>query len=320
MYETLAVFQPKPPKHETLTDLFRNIKKEQNKKDNGLCEDKNNADRKRPLESFEGFKTAKQYLECKKIKLDKSQTTLGAFFKTESEVRTNVNISKHITEESGIHETVEVSKSETVDNTEQLSGIPEVNEEAMDGDKGKSKNFKMLFGDESDTEEADTPNKASVESNDRGAEKHMHIGETAFDNEPEDDNKDSHEEQSSLDNRKSHSNKSSDYKHSKKKHEDRKRKFETKSDESDDKKKFTSDNTEGPPNKKQNGACRSESSSENPENKNKRPRLKKSEIGTLVVKLLTPAYAERRFDSRDTFKSMARTISHALLDKGTNYS
>lgn len=51
----------------------------------------------------------------------------------------------------------------------------------------------------------------------------------------------------------------------------------------------------------------------------RRPKLKKSEIGTLVVKLLTPAYAERRFDSRDTFKSMARTISHALLDKGATF-
>ncbi|KAF5276119.1 hypothetical protein FQR65_LT16475 [Abscondita terminalis] len=45
------------------------------------------------------------------------------------------------------------------------------------------------------------------------------------------------------------------------------------------------------------------------------PKMKKSEIGLLVVKLLTPAYAERRFDSRDTFKTTARSISHALLYK-----
>ncbi|GJQ79773.1 RecQ5 [Trypoxylus dichotomus] len=51
------------------------------------------------------------------------------------------------------------------------------------------------------------------------------------------------------------------------------------------------------------------------EKQNKGKRLGKTEIGLLVVKLLTPAYADRRFDSRDTFKTMARTISHSLLDK-----
>ncbi|KRT78235.1 hypothetical protein AMK59_8544 [Oryctes borbonicus] len=52
------------------------------------------------------------------------------------------------------------------------------------------------------------------------------------------------------------------------------------------------------------------------EKQNRGKRLGKTEIGLLVVKLLTPAYADRRFDSRDTFKTMARTISHSLLDKG----
>lgn len=44
--------------------------------------------------------------------------------------------------------------------------------------------------------------------------------------------------------------------------------------------------------------------------------FKKTEIGKLVVKLLTPAYIEKRFESRDTFKMLARNISHALYDKG----
>lgn len=48
----------------------------------------------------------------------------------------------------------------------------------------------------------------------------------------------------------------------------------------------------------------------------KKVSLKKTEIGGLVVKLLTPAYNERRFESRDTFKMLARNISHALYDKG----
>lgn len=45
-------------------------------------------------------------------------------------------------------------------------------------------------------------------------------------------------------------------------------------------------------------------------------RLKKTEIGGLVVKLLTPAYVDKRFESRETFKTLARNISHALFDKG----
>lgn len=45
-------------------------------------------------------------------------------------------------------------------------------------------------------------------------------------------------------------------------------------------------------------------------------KLKKTEIGGLVVKLLTPAYVEKRFESRETFKMLARNISHALHDKG----
>lgn len=49
-------------------------------------------------------------------------------------------------------------------------------------------------------------------------------------------------------------------------------------------------------------------------------RLKKTEIGNLVVKLLTPAYVEKRFESRETFKSTARNISHSLLDKGKIFS
>uniref|UniRef100_A0A6P7GRD3 DNA 3'-5' helicase n=1 Tax=Diabrotica virgifera virgifera TaxID=50390 RepID=A0A6P7GRD3_DIAVI len=50
----------------------------------------------------------------------------------------------------------------------------------------------------------------------------------------------------------------------------------------------------------------------------KKAKLKKVEIGGLVVKLLTPAYAERRFESRDIFKTLARSISHALADKDEN--
>lgn len=99
-----------------------------------------------------------------------------------------------------------------------------------------------------------------------------------------------------------------DHKHSKRKHHDRKRKIDSKTDDvCSDKKQCTNET---------NGASGSVDVAKREENNKRRVKLKKSEIGTLVVKLLTPAYAERRFDSRDTFKSMARSISHALLDKG----
>lgn len=52
------------------------------------------------------------------------------------------------------------------------------------------------------------------------------------------------------------------------------------------------------------------------EDSKEKVKLKKTEIGGLVVKLLTPAYIEKRFESRDTFKMLARNISHALHDKG----
>lgn len=100
--------------------------------------------------------------------------------------------------------------------------------------------------------------------------------------------------------------KKDDHKHSKRKSE--KRKCESKTDEINDKKQCT--------NELNKTSESNDASSSVAVSVKKRPKLKKSEIGTLVVKLLTPAYAERRFDSRDTFKSTARTISHALLDKG----
>lgn len=47
-----------------------------------------------------------------------------------------------------------------------------------------------------------------------------------------------------------------------------------------------------------------------------KPKLNKAEIGTLVVKYLTPAYKENRFKSKDIFKATARNITHALFNKG----
>lgn len=249
MFEALETFTPKVAKLKTLPDFFRKKVQDQTLLIDKVVDDKNSAaDKKRPLESLGGFITAKQYEECKKLKLDTSQTTtttINSFLKNESEVITNV---------------VDDNKQENVKGTIITSELINKME-----DKSKVEKLKILFGDESD-------------------------GEKECNKKRDEDDK-------------------RDHKHSKRKHHDRKRKIDNKSTTDDvcsDKKQCTNET---------NGASSSLDVTKREENK-RRAKLKKSEIGTLVVKLLTPAYAERRFDSRDTFKSMARSISHALLDKG----
>lgn len=47
-----------------------------------------------------------------------------------------------------------------------------------------------------------------------------------------------------------------------------------------------------------------------------KPVKNKQEIGQLVVHLLMPAYAQKKFESKDVFKAVARKISHSILNKG----
>lgn len=237
-----------------MPDLFRNIKKQQQQQDKeASATDKNStvaaADKKRPLQLHGGFITAAQLEECKKIKLDTSENVLH-----KSEVITN---------EDG--KQPEVIETTTTTNK-------------MEDNKSK---LKMLFGDESDADEA------------------IAKGENG-DNKKESGLKRKHEESE---------DKKRDHKHSKRKSEKR-ISSNNKTEEVSDKKQCTNETKAS-----ENGASSSVKTQETSNNK-KRPKLKKTEIGTLVVKLLTPAYAKKRFDSRDTFKSTARSISHALLDKG----
>lgn len=269
MFEALETFTPKAPRRETLPDLFRNIRKEQQLGDKDAA-DKNNPDKKRPVESLGGFITAKQHAECKKIKLDLDQGT------GKSEV---------ITDEGGKQEAVVTDEggitSEGADNMEE---------------KNKEQKLKMLFGDESEGE-GEQKKKA-------GSDKKQEEGD-----------------------------KKRDYKHSKRKHEDRKRKGENDKEEVSDKRKCTNETKPNGETERslENGASSSvvrreekaavdSSARTESSGKSKAVKLKKAEIGTLVVKLLTPAYAERRFESRDAFKNTARTISHALINKSETAS
>ncbi|XP_065169416.1 ATP-dependent DNA helicase Q5-like isoform X2 [Atheta coriaria] len=47
-------------------------------------------------------------------------------------------------------------------------------------------------------------------------------------------------------------------------------------------------------------------------------KLTKVDVANLVVKLLMPAYAEKRFDTKDTFKATARTLAHIVHDQGAD--
>lgn len=270
LHESIQNFKPKQSKHGTLTDLFRNIKKEKQLKaqnsDSSCTDDKNNRN-EASVKAFEGFKTAKEHLQCTELKLDENQRTLSDYFKVKSEV-TSENKTK-------------LNRTETDE-----TGCDKL---TMDGGKDK---MKMLFGDDFDSEEEKTPtekNMTNIAAEDRNDEN------------PDEENE---KELPKTDNNR-------DYKHAKKKSENESRKRKLETDNEEENKGSTNDVV-----RNNNGSNRLENLPEPIEKRVKRPRLRKSEIGTLVVKLLTPAYAQKRFDSRDTFKSMARTISHALLDKG----
>lgn len=173
--------------------------------------------------------------------------------------------------------------------------VIEATNKMEDNNLSKEDKFKMLFGDDDDdNNSSNVDGEVKANGDDRVKE-----------------NEKKHEE---------NDKKQRDHKHAKRKleRENRKRKceeikgVEENGEEISDKKQCTKNNDGKVVS--ENGAASGSVLVNKKERK--RPKLKKSEIGTLVVKLLTPAYAERRFDSRDTFKTTARNISHALLDKG----
>ncbi|XP_017775477.1 PREDICTED: ATP-dependent DNA helicase Q5 isoform X2 [Nicrophorus vespilloides] len=54
------------------------------------------------------------------------------------------------------------------------------------------------------------------------------------------------------------------------------------------------------------------------DDKDKSKKLNKVNAGVLVVKLLNPAFSEGRFESKETFKSISRAITHAFIGKDVN--
>lgn len=118
MYEKLLTFEPKPGKYETLSDLFRNITKEQQLKK--LESTKGNRD------SVPVFKSARQALDEENNMNNSSQKRISLFFKKASEV---------LPESATRSEETETSSDSTGD----MSG-------------NNKRDFKSLFGDDSDDE------------------------------------------------------------------------------------------------------------------------------------------------------------------------
>lgn len=245
LHRSLQTLSKKPINKE-ICDVFANTEEKK--------EEKVNAEKKYRETEFEGFKTAKQHLECSKLKPEKDQRVIRDYFEAVDKDKTHEEPSKIVNME--------------------------------EKPNSSSTNFKLLFGDDYDSE---GESKKPVEQETNGDESRVKVQKEDV---------------------KSEEKHYTDHRHAKKKidrHENhRKRKFESEEVEQSTNGEKVNDGI----------TATKENKPEQLERPAKKPRLKKSEIGTLVVKLLTPAYAEKRFDSRDTFKSMARSISHALLGKG----
>lgn len=338
VHEKLLTFEPKPAKHETLSDLFRNIKKEQLLQRNDCSEDKEGK-----VTARTEFTTARQVLdEQNKAKIERSQSVVDFFKKSAS---------------------VKLQESE-VNSESSCDKVSDSEQSAAMGDKlTPRKDLKSLFGDDEDSEaEKEVENKNSEKDRDLFEMTNKADSSKKY-NSKDRDSKEKHREKE----RSSHRHKEGYHRHRDKHEEDKKRRKSSDREEDRKRKKDDDKSRDLPcPNENnekdidmlteqtvtqedrtQNEVTHSHKDNNNtdmlqeserqvtrPEVKemaqrieavrverqngegSRRQRLKKTEVGGLVVKLLTPAYVERRFESRDTFKTLARNISHALVDKG----
>ncbi|KAB0791297.1 hypothetical protein PPYR_03097 [Photinus pyralis] len=261
LYSSLASYVPKPPKNETLSDLFRNIKKQQMASSSSSTTSSDTDESSGA--KFEGFKSAKQLLAGPPKNLPKGQTTVTSFFKRASE------------EEDAGGETPPYDRPN---------------------------NLKSLFGDESEPERTPKATEEPMAMTPNEPEEVPDSDFTSFkikSSAPESVTF----ERGELNNE----YKNPDLPVASVAREEAKRKVEEDDSVQAEKKHKMSDS--------EIDAIIMNKRRDKKSNEKPAPKMKKTEVGLLVVKLLTPAYAERRFDSRDTFKTTARNISHALLHK-----
>ncbi|XP_060533131.1 ATP-dependent DNA helicase Q5-like [Cylas formicarius] len=318
VHEKLVDFQPKPAKYETLTDLFRNIKKEQHNKvkDDGP--------------KSQGFKTAKELLNESG---NNNKKTIVDFFK--SNVKQDMSQKHKSTdmkvlfgdsegEESGVS-----PKNESSNSHKHKSHTTEKDSHHKH-DRHKDRHKHKHHRHDADKKRRHSPDK---EHNDEKKRRH------SFDKEHEDSKRSRHSSDQDYKDDKKRSY-SSEREEPQRSNGDEKIKDEYDLNDSDfvistegmnesngfeinesamdsdglvvNESKYVNNSDELKQLEEKRSIQNGESS------KPKLKRLGKNEVGTLVVKLLTPAYVERRFESRDLFKSVARSISHALVDKDEN--
>lgn len=395
--------------NETLSNLFRNITKEQMLSKE--TEHRSSSLKKRSRTEFEGFQTAKEFLDnIKKPKLDKNQTTINSFFKSEVKTEDNNDDTSETSKDcKAAHlktlfgddfdedDDNKNNKNDDFDNTSDSQG-PSLFKESLAKDDAKESVFKECtttgkmknedtvkesvrkesITDEMKSEDnyeesqnsprclpdnmynANTYNEGgfcsfklkmdslSHEAKIEKAEisKDYKIHELPEEN-IEKGTAYTHDSHKNKDDHKKHDHSSKHHSSAKRRHDhsskevhDRTKEKHHSSHHTSKNRKHDEDDKKSSPEKIQekdkesantnkDDAEKTEKKIENNKEQNKDhrlkpskethvPKLKKTEIGLLVVKLLTPAYAERRFDSRDTFKTTARNISHALLYKGNS--
>ncbi|XP_057656384.1 ATP-dependent DNA helicase Q5 isoform X2 [Diorhabda carinulata] len=374
VYEKLLTFEPKPSKYETLSDLFRNIKKEQQLK---------------KLESREEnvlpeFKTARQVHESYKDKFSNPQTKISGFFKKASEllegsqVRSDQSSSKSSDMSAkrdfkslfGDESDDEQNDKRSTDSVEKQDDKHEKHQKEKHRHRSSSDKKEHQHKKRSHSSDRKDDRKRMKEdaSNENGKKKesesgHRHKYKYEEKSNGSDDMKDTEtslqvwqEEKKDLKPERSKTpvedweeeeNKQklvSKGIETQKKEESYQQKINSvqgkvenyneenqkeKSDLIDIKNKDKTEelierdedcNNSLSKNDRVNEVTQRNKTKEvnkphNISDKRKKNRLKKVEVGGLVVKLLTPAYTERRFESRDIFKTLARNISHALADK-----
>ncbi|GLV44894.1 RecQ5 helicase [Carabus blaptoides fortunei] len=360
-YEAIANHEPVTRKNDTLINLFRNIKKEQDS-----CKDDI---KKRPADRLNAFQTAKELLEstqsAKRFKSDKSQSRISLYFKSKSEGTNSSDEVENIKQE--VEETDIKSESDNEDKTNEESiikkecpdvkGVLESNdtykivpivEENVTNNENecdtkvnvphKPEKRNILFGDSESEDEAHAGMPKSI-INKYGMKLESRDDENSVDskNKAKYSNKMFNKEMKEESvNKHKNPEVQKDEKYSKSKDKERPR---TQSQELKERKVNATEKTSeqyklSNSNNKINNSSQQKTSRQVSKKKPEKPvtenleknttQLKseekpvknKQEIGQLVVHLLMPAYAQKKFESKEVFKAVARKISHSILNKG----
>lgn len=279
-FEALVKHNPVKRKNDTLVNLFRNIRKEQEFNQIEI--------KKRPIDRIEAFQTARELLENsqqqKRIKTEDSQTTINSFFKSNN------------------------SPSPTESDDDKMR-IKENSDSETENIKVEMENIKVeSFRKETMSDSSDTENETKYDINNKisafNDDKHEDIKTKILfgDSDSDDDFKETVRQSSHKKNSDKECNKTNKTDMISKSKECKKNAHKT------DVSKLSRSS--------QKLKAKKSDASKNKLVKDEHLGGNKQKIGQLVVHLLMPAYSQKKFESKDVFKSVARKISHTILDKG----